>query len=277
LRAAAVVRPVRLTPTFLPAHPEAESANVLTEGRYVVRLARTIGEIDAALQLRFQIFTLECERGLPQSFIKARDQDELDLTSQHLILIDQSNREVVGTCRLRTYEIAKTIQGFCSSRKFDLHTLPVDVIEKALEIDRACIVRSHRNSRAFLLLWKGLALYSFLNQKRYLFGCLSMSSQDPVTAGQMFDSLCDEGLLHPGFQIKPKPGFKCLWYKVSIPERRLRRPPLFRSGFRLGARLCGPPAIDRQLRTIDFPMLLDVNQIQDKARRRFFKPTIHST
>jgi putative hemolysin len=276
LSAAAFVRPVRLTPTLLAANSETHSFNELVEGRYVVRLARTIAEVDAALQLRFQIFTLECEQGLAQSFVKARDLDELDSSSDHLILIDRTNREVVGTCRFRTYEIAKTIQGFFSSRKFDLQTIPVDIIEKALEIDRACIVRSHRNSRAFLLLWKGLALYSFIHEKRYLFGCLSLSSQDPLTAGRMYDSLSNEGLLHPGIQIKPKPGFKCLWYRVGTAELRLVRPPLFRSGFRLGARLCGAPAIDRQLRTIDFPILLDVTQIEHRARRRLFKPPLHS-
>ena len=53
-------------------------------------------------------------------------------------------------------------------------------LENAIEVGRTCIAKPHRNSQALLLLWKGLALYSLHHQKKYFFGCCSLSSQDPI-------------------------------------------------------------------------------------------------
>jgi putative hemolysin len=39
----------------------------------------------------------------------------------------------------------------------------------------------------------------------------------------------------------------------------------------LSARLCSPPAIDREFRTIDFLSLLDLQSIPDRLRARFFQ------
>jgi putative hemolysin len=47
-------------------------------------------------------------------------------------------------------------------------------------------------------------------------------------------------------------------------------PRLFRSYLELSARLCGPPAIDRDFRTIDFLTLLDLCYIPERVRARFF-------
>ena len=58
--------------------------------RYLVRFVRTKEEVDAALRLRFKVFNLELGEGLAGSFITGRDEDELDSTSHHLILIERS-------------------------------------------------------------------------------------------------------------------------------------------------------------------------------------------
>jgi putative hemolysin len=38
----------------------------------------------------------------------------------------------------------------------------------------------------------------------------------------------------------------------------------------MSARLCGPPAMDREFKTIDFPTLLDLQRLPDRVRTRFF-------
>ena len=100
----------------------------IVQGKYLVRFARTRTEVTAALRLRFEVFNIERGEGLATSFLTGRDEDEFDSTSHHLILIDRSRRQVIGTYRLRTYEIAKTIDGFYSSTEFDLSALPLDVV-----------------------------------------------------------------------------------------------------------------------------------------------------
>ena len=49
-------------------------------------------------------------------------------------------------------------------------------------------------------------------------------------------------------------------------------PPLFRTYLRYGAQVCGPPAIDREFKTIDFFVLLDIEDLDPRSRRLFFAP-----
>ena len=151
----------------------------ITRGKYVVRFARTREEVRAALKLRFEVFNLERGEGLATSFTTGHDEDEFDSTSHHLILIDQSRRQVIGTCRLRTFEIAKTMEGFYSSAYFELVTLPDEVLQNAIEVGRACIAKPYRRTQALQLLWKCLGLYSLRHHKRYIFGCCSLSIRTP--------------------------------------------------------------------------------------------------
>jgi len=49
----------------------------------------------------------------------------------------------------------------------------------------------------------------------------------------------------------------------------LQIPKLLRAYLTLGAKICGPPALDRQFKTIDFLTLLDLNNMSPLARQRF--------
>jgi putative hemolysin len=46
-------------------------------------------------------------------------------------------------------------------------------------------------------------------------------------------------------------------------------PKLLRAYLALGAKICGPPALDRQFKTIDFLTLLDLDKMPLLARQRF--------
>jgi putative hemolysin len=46
-------------------------------------------------------------------------------------------------------------------------------------------------------------------------------------------------------------------------------PKLLRAYLTLGAKICGPPALDCQFKTIDFLTLLDLNTLSPLARQRF--------
>lgn len=271
MSAATLATQVRIAPSLSLVDTSFFSSQEITRGRYVARLAHTDEEIEAALQLRYEVFNLELGAGLASSFLTGRDRDEFDLTSQHLILIDRLQRQVIGTCRLRTYEIAKASHGFHSSREFDLSALPNEVLANAIEVGRVCLARARRNSWAYMVLWKSLMLCLMQTDKRYVFGLLSLATQDPMEAGRIFDKLSSEGHLHPELKVRPKTGFKCLWYRV--PEERRSEVAIsswFRLCLRFGAKLCGPPAINRQFRTIDFPVFLDVTQRGQKTRPILF-------
>ena len=89
--------------------------------------------------------------------------------------------------------------------EFDLSTLPNEILWAAVETGRASVARDHRNGRVLNLLWRGLAAYLTHNHKRFLFGCCSLTSQDPNIARQTWDFLASGSFVHPKLKTAPQP------------------------------------------------------------------------
>jgi putative hemolysin len=229
-------------------------------------------EIDRALRLRFEVFNLELNEGLESSYITERDEDEFDQTCHHLIVVEKETNNVVGTYRLRTWEMTRRTNGFYTETEFDLSSLPPELIDQSVEIGRACIDRNHRNARVLFLLWKGLALYLTRSRKRYMFGCCSLTSQDCAEGKRASRQLKRDGHLHETLSVRPRLEFACRTEDFLSPETKeaFELPKLFGSYLRIGAKVCGEPAIDRQFKTIDFFVIFDRNDMPEKYREMFF-------
>jgi len=260
----------------LPSIPEVE----IREGRYLARFAQTVPEIKSALQLRFEVFNLELGEGLESSFATGQDRDEFDDSCHHLIVLDTRQERVVGTYRLQTGETASAGAGFYSGREFDLSLLPKGVLENSVELGRACIAKDHRNTHVLFLLWKGIAAYVAHNQKRYLFGCCSLTSQDPCEGRRVFEYLKANGHLQEQFCVSPEAGLECV-RSATVGESKLPwpaeshssevvLPKLFKIYLRFGAKVCGPPAIDREFKTIDFLVIFDVDGMDQRTHSLLF-------
>jgi len=243
-------------------------------GRYTVRFARSPEELAAIQKLRFEVFNLELGEGLEESFRTGRDEDRFDPVCHHLMVIHDESRRIVGTYRVQTNGMAEALGGFYSIDEFALEGLPADVIDNAVEVGRACVAREYRNRQVLFLLWRGLAAYMEQNRKRYLFGCCSLTSQDPVEGKRVMDHLVGTGHVHPRFTVRPQPGWEC--YDEALPpevpasEEKVQLPQLFRIYLRYGARVCGPPAIDRFFKTIDYLVVLDTADLDSETREMFF-------
>jgi len=254
-------------PVFKDTFPQKE----FHEGRYCVRFARTREELDAALKLRFEVFNLELGEGLQASFLTGRDMDEFDEQCHHLIVVDTENQDrVVGTYRMQTSDMARSGSGFYSNVEFELSKLPPEVLSDSIELGRACVARDHRNTAVLFLLWRGLAAYLMHNRKRYLFGCCSLTSQDPLDGLRVMRLLERNGQLDPSFNVTTQPGFECVGEDDAVVDREVRLPKLFQIYMRYGARVCSRPALDRQFKTIDFLVLFDVKAINEQTRKLFF-------
>ncbi len=239
------------------------------DSRYVVSLAQSLEEIEAALKLRFEVFNLELGEGLESSFRTGRDRDEFDATCHHLIVKEKDTDEVVGTYRLRTLEMSGDENGFYSAAEFDLNNLPAQVIRESVELGRACIAVQHRNRQVLFLLWKGLGLYAIAQKKRYLFGCCSLTSQDQREGIQTLEHLRENGYLHPNFFVGVKQDFQCYSDEPPASAAIVKVPKLFSNYLSIGARVCSPPAIDRRFKTIDFLVIFDICKIDPRTRRLF--------
>ena len=255
-------------------YPVAEDilpADPLRSGRYVLSFARSLEELRAVQRLRFEVFNLELGEGLESSFASGLDEDDLDHSLHHLMIRTEDTGEVIGTYRMQTAAMAAAADGFYSAGEFDLSGFSLHTLDAAVEVGRACIAKEHRGRRVLHLLWRGLAQYLTWTGKHYLFGCCSLATLDGRIGNRVHAQLVEDGHLHPKAKAWPLPGLECgLHDHGNAEEQPFEIPPLFQSYLNLGAKICGPPAVDRAFKTIDFLVILDVRDLDPHVYRSFF-------
>jgi len=231
--------------------------------KYWVHLATNDQELEQALRLRFQVFNLELNEGLEAAYIDGLDRDRFDEVCDHLIVTDQTNGCVVGTYRMQTGKRAASAYGYYSEQEFEFS--PYESIRnQVLELGRACVHREHRNLEVLTQLWKGIARFASASGCRYLLGCSSLTSQDPAEGWSAYEKLLPF-LAEQDLRTHPKERFRmprCAAGPVKVPK-------LLRAYLALGAKICGPPAIDRAFKTVDFLTLLDMENLPSHARVRY--------
>jgi len=233
---------------------------------YRIRKAQTAGDIRAAQELRFAVFNLELKEGLEESFATGLDADPFDAVCDHLLVEHTQTNEVVGTYRLQTGMIAARNLGYYSAQEFDF--APFEPMRREIiELGRACVHRLHRNMAVLGLLWKGIADYAQEHRARYLCGCSSLTSQDPSVGAAAYTQLCRKHLARPEWRTGPLPAYECSLTQLHPEPPKI--PKLLRAYLNLGARICGPPAIDRTFKTIDFLTWLDIQSLPGGVRIRY--------
>jgi putative hemolysin len=180
---------------------------------------------------------------------------------------DASTSQLVGTYRLQTGYRAKGNLGYYSEQIFDL--APFEPIRgEVLEVGRACVHEEYRNTNVLHMLWKGIARYAERCNARYLIGCSSLTSQNEYEGMALYEALREKYLVDPPLRVQPKLGHRCA--ASPVPMAAPRPPRLFRAYLEISARLCGPPAIDREFKTIDFLTFMDLQGLPERVRTRFF-------
>lgn len=239
---------------------------VSSPAHYTTRLTRNVEEVRAAQALRFRVFNLELNEGLQASHLTGRDEDPFDAVCDHLIVEHLPTKEIVGTYRLQTGTNAAANLGYYCEQEFAF-----DVFEpirgEMVELGRACVHQDHRNLAVLGLLWKGIASYAQLQGARYLFGCSSITSQDAGVGASAYTELCRKHLVGPRWRTEPQPAYACPLDQLAAEPVKI--PKLLRAYLSLGAKICGPPALDRHFKTIDFLTLLDLESLPAAARERF--------
>lgn len=243
----------------------------VTDSRYTAKLVETEREFEAVLGLRSDVFRKELRRAAASEDSVFGDLDEFDLLCDHIIVSENSTGRAVGTYRLNTIESALAPSGFYAHGEFAIEDLPNEVLSDAVELGRACIAADQRNSRVLFLLWKVLANFMTARSKRYAFGCCSIFSTDPASAASVFARFREDGLMHDSIIVRPREG-KALLSGPQAPAHGERKalPALVEIYMRIGARVCGEPAIDREMGTTDFFVIFDVEAIAPKYRKMFF-------
>ena len=221
---------------------------------YSARLAASPADLRAAQALRFEVFNLELDEGLVHSYDTGLDADPFDEICDHLIVEDPTDGSVVGTYRLQTGQRARSGLGYYSAREFDFSPFEAARSE-ILELGRACIHAHHRNFAVLNLLWKGIGSYARDHGARYLIGCSSFTTQDAAVGAAAYLQLLPH-LALPAWRTQPWPEFACPLEAVAAPAPRI--PRLLSAYLALGSAICGPPALDREFKTVDFLTWVDV-------------------
>lgn len=240
---------------------------VSTSTNYTARLAQSATEVRAAQALRFEVFNLELNEGLAHSYATGLDADPFDTVCDHLIVEHVPSQHIVGTYRLQTGANAAQNLGYYCAQEFEFNVFE-PLRTELVELGRACVHKQHRNLIVLGLLWKGIADYATERGGRYLIGCSSITTQDPAVGASAYSELCRKHLADPAWRTKPMPAYDCDLARLT--EEKMEIPKLLRAYLSIGAKICGPPALDRQFQTVDFLTLVDLLALTPATRARFF-------
>lgn len=247
----------------LPAVPHAPKRTATSALAYRCRLARDEADVRAAQALRFAVFNLELREGIAQSWATGLDADRFDAVCDHLIVEDVAGGTVVGTYRLQSGVTAATAHGYYSEREFDF--TPYEPLRREMiELGRACVHAAHRSVAVLNLLWNGIADYARARRARWLIGCSSLSTVDATVGAAAWRTL-GAHLAPQALRTRPTEAFACPLDAAAPTTPKI--PRLLAIYLALGAVVCGPPAIDREFRTVDFLTLADLRRVC--ARRAF--------
>jgi putative hemolysin len=242
-------------------------SSFMTTG-YQVRSTRAAHDIVAAQRLRYEIFNLELGEGLAESLVSGLDADPFDAQCDHLVIEETRSGEIVGTYRLQTGSMAGVGIGYYSAQEFDF--TPYEPLrDQILELGRACIHNDHRKRAVLDLLWRGIVGYAAKRGSRYLMGCSSLTSQNPAEGWGLFEQLKSKHLAPPSLQTVPHSAFHLPLTEESL--LKTKAPKLFAAYLNLGAVIAGPPALDREFRTIDFLTILDLAKTSMAGKMHFLK------
>jgi putative hemolysin len=233
---------------------------------YALQFAASAHEVAQAQALRFQVFNCELQEGLATSHALQRDVDAFDAVCDHLLVVERHTGAVVGTYRMQTGAQARQNLGYYCAQEFDMAVFEPYRAE-TIELGRACIHKDHRNFAVLSMLWRGIASYAHARHARYLVGCSSLTSQNPTEGLAAFEAM-QAHLSPPAFRTVPHASFACSAPDAPRPASRL--PKLLSAYLSLGAWICGPPALDRDFKTIDFLTLMDLQSDDMQLRRRRF-------
>jgi L-ornithine Nalpha-acyltransferase len=239
---------------------------------FEVKIATEPREIEQAQRLRFQFFNVELNKGLKSSYERGLDVDEFDPFCDHLLVRDLNSGDIVGTYRMLRGSQARRHIGFYSEKEFDLSRIKL-LDGELMELGRSCARKDFRDRALIPLMWEAIAEQVKKHQVRYLFGCGSLYTTEADEVSAMFSMLKNKYYAPDAYRVFPLEAckFKDLIDDALISDEQAlfqKLPSLIKGYLRIGAVVCGPPALDAEFGTADFFLLLDFGSLRDEYLKR---------
>jgi putative hemolysin len=232
---------------------------------YSLLVTRDSEEVLAAQRLRYQVFAQEMGASLPND-ADGIDADAFDEFCDHLVVRDDHSGEIVGGYRMLPPDAAQRAGSLYADYEFDLRSLS-GLRSSLVETGRSCVHADHRTGAVIGLVWAGISRYMLLSGHSYLAGCASVPLHDggELAAG-VWDVVSTKHYAPEEYRVRPLRA----WDTEAAPRPRRRvLPPLLRGYLRLGAWVCGPPALDAEFNVADFFVLLPMDRVDQRYLRYF--------
>jgi putative hemolysin len=226
---------------------------------------QTPEEVKEAQRLRYRVFVEEMGAKIPLHEAGV-DADEFDPWCQHLIVRSKQNGDVIGTYRVLTPENATKLGRIYTDSEFDLHAF--DALRPTMiEVGRSCVHPDYRSGSSIMALWRGLGQFMQAHGYESLLGCASVRMDDDgAYAHSLYCQFEKDGILSDDFRATPH---KSLDTTRLTPTPGAKPPPLLKGYLRLGATICGRPAVDPQFNTADFLTLLRLENLNPRYAKHF--------
>jgi putative hemolysin len=257
---------------FAQRSPEAVSADaghddldgpLARAGHLSVGLARSAAEVEQAQRLRHRIFAGELAGRSADP--DGLDRDIFDPHCLHLIVRDHARDEVVGTYRMLMPRQARRLGCLYTEQEFWLTRLD-PIRDEMVELGRSCVHPDYRGGAAIMLLWSAIGAVLARGGHRYLIGCASVSMRDGgAEAASLYRQLAATHLAPESWRVWPRDRLPV----ESFAEVPVTLPPLLKGYLRAGARLLGEPHRDPEFGCADFPLMLPIDALAGRYRRRF--------
>ena len=235
---------------------------------YRVKTIETKAELSEVMKLRFQVFHKEYRKThIPFGI----DVEPFDLIADHLVIQDIKTNKIIGT-----YRLISTLwsEKFYSQTEFEISDL-LKLKGEKLEMSRACVHPDHRKGFVMHLLWRGLTDYMTKTSTRYLFGCSSVQTLNPLQIDKLVNHFSAKENLLTEVNVYPKhlnPSQIALLTVSDCSEDVTKLvPPLLNSYLKAGAKVASVPAYDFDFQCVDFFTVLDMNDLTAMYERRYAK------
>ena len=242
-------------------------------GPYILKIADSYEELIESFKLRHEVFHVEFQDSSPGGL----DFDKFDRWFDHLIIIHKDSQKIIGTYRLNCTD---SLRNSYTALEFDLTSI-FDMQGPFLELGRACIQKDHRKGAVISLLWRGIAEYMNLTQAQILFGCSSIKVNNARNAALIYRYLINSGGVTEDALAKPTEDFRMkdfsewiVYFKNQLTEPQKVEaeamiPSLLKSYLKLGAKVAGEPAFDRDFDCIDLLTVLKKQDLSQALAKKF--------
>lgn len=266
-----MLTPHRLPPADARQPPSIEcgrpQARETTTTALIVGWASSWRDVREAQRLRYRVFVEELGGRAP-SRLHQLDGDAFDVYCDHLLVREGHDGAVVGTYRVLPPGGAEAAGGSFVDQAFDLAPLRARRPRLA-EVGRACVDARHRTGGVILALWTALADYMRQQQLDTMVGCCSIALRDGgAAASSLWHRLSRLHLSEPGHRVQPRLPFPV--HPLPFGRDDAEAPALLKGYLRLGAQLMGPPAWDPDFGCADLPLLLRLEDVPARYRRRLW-------